>query len=49
MLDHRVEIDGDVLSEEELRLVDDMLSAAADLVRRRRERNRPRWKDEAEV
>lgn len=48
MLDGKVEIDGVVLSDEELRLVDDMISAAADIVRRRRDRKRPKVQEDFE-
>lgn len=48
MLDGKVEIDGVVLSDEELRLIDDMISAAADIVRRRRDRKRPKVQEDYE-
>ena len=46
MLDHKIEIDGICLSDEEMHLIDDMISAAADMVRKYRERHQPRWADE---
>lgn len=48
MLDGKIHIDGEVLSDEELRLIDDMISAAADIVRTRRDRKRPKSTEEYE-
>ena len=46
MLDHKIEIDGICLSDDEMHIIDDMISAAADMVRKHRERHQPRWADE---
>ncbi len=47
MLENKIEIDGVILSDEELRLVDDMITAAADMIRKRRDRARA-WSEDDE-
>lgn len=47
MLGGLVEIDGVVLTDDELRLVDDMITAAADMIRKRRDRARV-WSEDDE-
>ena len=48
MLDHKIEVDGICLSDDEMHLVDDLLTAAEQMVRRHRERHAPHWTEEGE-
>ena len=48
MIDNKVELDGEPITEDEARLVDDMITAAADIVRRQRDRKRPKAQEDYE-